>query len=88
MKSRIRKLDLKPSSKTPAQKSVEAKPAVQPSSVDKVIDKYRSQISGKSGIDTPEVKDQPVTKASIENTKAVIRALAGQRGNSGDDGKA
>ena len=47
--------------KTAAQKSVEAKPAVQPSSVTDVVAKYRSQIRQDSGIETPEAKDQPVT---------------------------
>ena len=46
MKSRIKDLDIKPGKKekTAAQKSVEAKPAVQPSSVTDVVAKYRSQI--------------------------------------------
>ena len=87
MKSRIKDVDVKLSSKTPAQKSVEAKPVVQPSSVDTVVAKYRSQIRQDSGVETPEVKDQPITKASIENTKAVARALAGMRTGAGDVGE-
>lgn len=89
LKSRIKDLDIKPGKKekTAAQKSVEAKPAVQPSSVTDVVAKYRSQIRQDSGIETPEVKDQPVTKASIENTKAVARALAGMRTGAGDVGE-
>lgn len=87
MKSRIKDVDVKLSSKTPAQKSVEAKPVVQPSSVDTVVAKYRSQIRQDSGVETPEVKDQPITKASIENTKATIRALAGMRTGAGDVGE-
>ena len=88
LKSRIKGVEIQPKEKTPAQKSVEAKPAVQPSSVDDVVSKYRSQIKQVPGVTTPEVAEKPVTKASIENTKAIARALAGQRGNSGDDGKA
>ena len=89
LKSRIKDLDIKPGKKekTAAQKSVEAKPAVQPSSVTDVVAKYRSQIRQDSGIETPEAKDQPVTKASIENTKAVARALAGMRTGAGDVGE-
>ena len=89
LKSRIKDLDIKPGKKekTAAQKSVEAKPAVQPSSVTDVVAKYRSQIRQDSGIETPEAKDQPVTKASIENTKATIRALAGMRVGAGDVGE-
>ena len=87
MKSRIKDVDVKISEKTPAQKSVEAKPAVQPSSVESVVAKYRSQIRQDSGVETPEVKDQPITKASIENTKATIRALTGMRTGAGDVGE-
>ena len=87
LKSRIKDVDVKPSGKTPAQKSVEAKPVVQPSSVDAVVDKYRSQIRQDSGVETPEVKNQPITKAGIENTKAVARALAGMRTGAGDVGE-
>ncbi|WNL51056.1 hypothetical protein SCREM2_gp137 [Synechococcus phage S-CREM2] len=87
MKSRIKDVDVKLSEKTPAQKSVEAKPVVQPSSVDSVVAKYRSQIRQDSGVETPEVKNQPITKAGIENTKATIRALAGMRTGAGDVGE-
>lgn len=87
LKSRIKRVEVQPKEKTPAQKSVEAKPAVQPSSVDDVVSKYRSQIKQVPGVTEPEVCDQPVTKASIENTKAVARALAGMRTGAGDVGE-
>ena len=89
LKSRIKDLEINTTiaEKTEAQKSVSAKVMVEPSSIDSVVSKYRSQIKTGSGIETPEVKDQPVTKASVENTKATIRALAGMRPASGDIGE-
>ena len=87
LKGKIKDLDIKVSKKTPAQKSVEAKPRVEPSPVTDVVNKYRETIRQTPGVETPEVKDQPVTKASVENTKAVARALAGMRNGSGDVGQ-
>ena len=87
LKGKIKDLDIKVSTKTPAQKSVEAKPRVEPSNVTDVVNKYRETIRQTPGVDTPEVKEQPVTKASVENTKAVARALAGMRNGNGDVGE-
>lgn len=85
LKSKISGLKIDTSKEmTPAQKSVSAPKGGHAAGI---VDKYRAKIrmEPESGIETPEAKERPVTKASRENTKAMLRALAGER-SSGDVG--